>query len=136
MQRETLWKHVREVWQASANLMQQEGQKLNAQQRDSAKTIHNGITRLRQALREADRNANSQPRCHPSDGPDWNHILLGPLTSVRGFSKLLLDGVFGQLSRQQSQLVATIHNKAQPLTDLIGHLYLETDPPPRQPITE
>ncbi len=136
MQRETLWEYVREVWQASAILIQQEGQKLNPQQRDSAKTIHNGITRLRQALREADHDAKSQPARHPTCGSDWNHALLSPLTSVRGFSKLLLDGAFGQLTRHQSQLVATIHRKTQPLPDLIGQLYLETDPPPRQPIAK
>ena len=88
MQRETLWEYVREVWQASAILIQQEGQKLNPQQRDSAKTIHNGITRLRQALREADHDAKSQPARHPTCGSDWNHALLSPLTSVRGFSQI------------------------------------------------
>lgn len=129
MQRETLWNHVREVWQASSILLQKEGMKLNTQQHDSVETIFNGITRLRQALLEADHDSKTHPQRKSGDMPDWNHLLLSPLTSVRGYSKLLLDGAFGQLSGQQKQLVATIHNKTQPLTDLIGDLYLGVKPP-------
>ena len=129
MQRETLWNHVREVWHASSVLLQKEGNRLNNQQHDSVTTIFNGITRLRQALLEADRKYKKSESTEDTDTTDWNHLLLSPLTSVRGYSKLLLDGAFGQLTGQQTQLVATIHNSSQPLTDLIGDLYLETNKP-------
>ena len=129
MQRETLWNHVREVWHASSVLLQKEGNKLNNQQHDSVITIFNGITRLRQALLEADRKYKISESIEDTDTTDWNHLLLSPLTSVRGYSKLLLDGAFGQLTGHQTQLVSTIHNSSQPLTDLIGDLYLEANKP-------
>lgn len=132
MQRETLWNHVREVWHASSVLLQKEGEKLNSQQHDSVLSIFLGITRLRKALMEADQI--HQENAFPLNGeaPDWNHLMLSPLTSVRGYSKLLLDGAFGQLSSKQTQLVSSIHHNSQPLSDLIDDLYLDANEASKQ----
>jgi len=132
MQRETLWHHVREVWQASSILLQKEGEKLNSQQHDSVLSIFLGITRLRKALMEADQIHQQNEAPLNGEAPDWNHLMLSPLTSVRGYSKLLLDGAFGQLSSKQALLVSTIHRHSQPISDLIDELYLGAHETSRQ----
>ena len=145
MPRETIRECLRKLGQASTQLVHQEGQSLNEEQRNSALTIHNGIQRLKFALQDAERCARGGGRNGARGArtkgkapaiQDWNHALLSPLTAVRGFSKLLLDGAFGRLSIRQRRLVDTIHRTTHPLLEQIGPLYLQQDTPARQPIGE
>jgi hypothetical protein len=39
----------------------------------------------------------------------WRTEGLNPIVSIEGYSKLLLDGAFGELTEKQSEIISTIH---------------------------
>jgi signal transduction histidine kinase len=70
---------------------------------------------------------------------DLTHELRTPLTSILGFSRNLIDEIFGQLNAKQMQYVSAIYTSGQHLLDLVNdfldlskidanreELYLET----------
>lgn len=51
-----------------------------------------------------------------------SHELKTPLTSVIGYSEMLIDGVAGELNAEQQRYLGTIKDKGENLLDLIGSL--------------
>ncbi len=121
MYQEAAWECLREVSQATDILNQQERARLNYEQKNALSIIESGLGRLKEALQQAEAQRNDPNFA----AADWNQPLLSPLTTVRGFSQLLLDGACGQLSRQQMRLIHIIHHNTTPLHNLISKRYLE-----------
>ncbi|MGH7958210.1 MAG: hybrid sensor histidine kinase/response regulator, partial [Opitutaceae bacterium] len=50
------------------------------------------------------------------------HDLRNPLASIRGITEFLREGAVGQLSREQLDLIETIHDASQSMLDMVNEL--------------
>lgn len=55
------------------------------------------------------------------------HDMRAPLTSIKGYLRLLVEGTFGDLSDEQAQILTVVLNNAGRIEELIAELSRRID---------